>query len=746
MVEPIAVPPAMSEGLFRVVAEGAIDLICLMDLTGRVVYGNPAVARLLGRTPAHDVEYIHADDLEAFRAWWHGLVSGGRERNTSRWRDHAGEWHSIESWGVQVSHEGRPHVLTTGRDVTEQMRMVQTLRESEAKLAEAERVAQVGYWENDLIADRITWSEETYRILGLRPGEHAPTLAVLHALTHPDDRALQIEASARTQRGGAQYDLVYRVVRPDGEIRTIHSVGYLVRDDAGRPLRAFGVVQDITVRKRAEEERALFRSLIDHTNDALEVIDPATGRFLDVNERACLAHGYTRDEYLQLCVSDIDPRVAERPWQETREETRRLGSRIFESQHRRKDGSVFPVEINLTVVQRDREYFLAVVRDISERKRAAEELRRVEEQLRQAQKMEALGRLAGGVAHDFNNLLTVLNGNLEFVADILGSDPSMGVVLDDMREAGERGAGLTHQLLALCRKQVLQPRAVDVDALLRKLRHLLGRVIGEDVEVRLLDNPGTGRVKVDAGQLEQAIINLAINARDAMPAGGTISIEARNDDRDSVLVLVSDSGHGMDEATRARIFEPFFTTKGVGRGTGLGLAMVLAFVEQSGGQIDVQSEVGRGTTFTIRLPRTDEVPIEAQPLSRESGSGTETVLLVEDEDAVRSFSRRALQAKGYTVLDARDGTDAIAVSRRYPAPINVLVTDVVMPRMGGRDAAEVLSLERPSMRILFMSGYTEQPVLPAASSGAFLQKPFRAGDLTRKVRDLLDDTQPTVSP
>ncbi|MDB4993274.1 MAG: hypothetical protein JWM74_706 [Myxococcaceae bacterium] len=735
--EPIAVAPTMSEGLFRVLAECAIDLICLMDLNGAVVYANPAVVRLFGRIPERNIDKVHSDDLDAYVAWWQGLVDGGKQRITLRLQDNDGAWHSIECWGVQVSHDERPHILTTGRDVTEQLQVVQTLRESRAKLAEAERVAQFGHWENDLIADRITWSDETYRILGLEPGEHDPTLATLHACTHPDDRALQIAASVRAREGDGRYDLVYRVVRPHGEIRTIHSVGYVARDDAGRPLRAFGVVQDITARKRAEEERALFRSLIDHTNDALEVIDPATGRFLDVNERACLAHGYTRDEYLQLHVAQIDPRVAERGWAEVHEETRRLGSRLFESEHRRKDGSVFPVEINLTVIQRDREYFLAVVRDISERKRAAAELQRVEEQFRQAQKMEALGRLAGGVAHDFNNLLTVLIGNLEFVAEVLGPKHSMHAVLDDMREAGERGAGLTHQLLALCRKQVLQPRAVDLEALLRKLRQLLSRVIGEDIEVRLLETPGLGCVKIDAGQFEQAIINLAVNARDAMPDGGTITIEAHNDDRDSVLLLVSDSGHGMDEATRTRIFEPFFTTKELGRGTGLGLAMVHAFVEQSGGEIDVQSELGRGTTFTMRLPRTDMVPLEVS-YSLETGAGTETVLLVEDEDAVRSFSKRALQAQGYTVLDARDGADAICVSRRYPAPINILVTDVVMPRMGGRDAADVLARERPHMRILFMSGYAEEPAVPAESSGAFLQKPFRPGDLTRKVRDILD--------
>jgi PAS domain S-box-containing protein len=727
----------MSEGVFRLVAECAIDLIRLLDLEGRVVYASPSVVRLLGRAPERNFENAHPDDLERCREWWEQLVAGGHGRITWRIHDERGEWHWLESWGVRVPYEGTPHVLTFCRDVTEQMLLVRALRESEAKLVEAERMAHVGYWENDLVGDRITWSDETYRILGLLPGERPPTGATLQERIHPDDRSLHAAVTARAQQGKGRYDVVYRIVRPDGDVRTIHSLGDVVRDASGRPQRAFGVVKDITDRMRAEEERALFRYLIDHTNDAIEVIDPATGRFLDVNERACVDHGYTREEYLELRVPDVDPLIGERGWEELCERTRRVGSRVFESQHRRKDGSVFPVEINVTFIRRDREYLLAIVRDVTERKRAEHELHRVQAQLLQAQKMEAVGRLAGGVAHDFNNLLTVINGNSEFVLADLGADDPKRELLDEIREAGERGAGLTHQLLALCRKQVLQPRVVDLETLLRDLRQLLRRVIGEDIEVSLVDTAHLAPVKVDPGQFVQAILNLAVNARDAMPDGGRITIETRNADRD-VLVLVSDSGHGMDEATRARIFEPFFTTKEPGRGTGLGLAMVHGFVEQSGGKIEVRSEVGRGTTFAIRLPCTDEAPVSARSPSQQSPSGTETVLLVEDEDAVRTFSKRVLQARGYKVLDARDGADAVSVSRGYPAPINILVTDVVMPRMNGHDLGDVLARERPEMRILYISGYTEEPARSAEPSMAFLPKPFRPSDLARKVRDVLD--------
>ncbi|HEV8578450.1 MAG TPA: PAS domain S-box protein, partial [Thermoanaerobaculia bacterium] len=360
--------------------------------------------------------------------------------------------------------------------------------------------------------------------------------------------------------------------------------------------------------KRAEDALRLFRSLIDHTNDAIEVVDPETGRFLDVNEKACLAHGYTREEFLALTVPEVDPQIAERPWHEIREERQRHGSQVFESQHRRKDGSVFPVEVNVNYIRLDRDYQLAVVRDITERKRAEQDLNRLEEQFRQAQKMEAVGRLAGGVAHDFNNLLTVINGYTELVFSRLPANDPSRELLAEVQKSGERAAKLTRQLLAFSRQQLLQPEVVSLNMLLDELRKLLRPLIGDDIELALISDPGLGLAKVDPGQFEQAIINLAVNARDAMPQGGRLIIETRNaelaeadaerrpDVRPGqyVLVMVSDSGQGMDEATRARIFEPFFTTKGPAKGTGLGLAMVYGFVKQSGGHIEVYSEPGHG--------------------------------------------------------------------------------------------------------------------------------------------------------
>jgi nitrogen-specific signal transduction histidine kinase/CheY-like chemotaxis protein len=385
------------------------------------------------------------------------------------------------------------------------------------------------------------------------------------------------------------------------------------------------------------------------------------------------------------------------------------------------------------------------------------ELKRLEEQFRQAQKMEAVGRLAGGVAHDFNNLLTGIIGYSEMVFRGLRADDPGRELLTEILKLGERATNLTRQLLAFSRKQVLQPQVVSLNALLIELRMLLGRLIGEDIELVLKPGPELGLAKVDPGQFEQAVINLAVNARDAMPQGGRLVIETRDADLDEghaaglpevrpgryVLVSVSDTGQGMDEATRARIFEPFFTTKGPGKGTGLGLAMVYGFVKQSGGHVEVASEPGRGATFNVYLPRAEETV----PWARSAQGlltvpqGTETVLVVEDEDAVRNLARLTLQSNGYTVLEARDGYEAVWVAQQHPGPIHILVTDLVMPRMSGRQLADLLARARPQTRILFMSGHTDETVLRhgvVEASVAFLQKPFRPTDLARKVREVLD--------
>jgi nitrogen-specific signal transduction histidine kinase/ActR/RegA family two-component response regulator len=385
----------------------------------------------------------------------------------------------------------------------------------------------------------------------------------------------------------------------------------------------------------------------------------------------------------------------------------------------------------------------------------------LEEQLRQSQKMEAIGRLAGGIAHDFNNLLTAISGYCELLLMGLGTGDPLRRICDEITKAADRAAALTRHLLAFSRKQVLQPKVLDLNAVVSAIDPMLRRLIGEDLELTILSAPTLGRVKADRVQIEQVLVNLAVNARDAMPRGGKLIIETADVELDEayvrrlvdvragsyVLLAVSDTGSGMDAETLAHIFEPFFTTKEPGKGTGLGLSTVYGIVKQSGGYIFVYSELNRGTTFKIYLPRVEEeVPLPDQnAVPAIPTEGWETVLLVEDEQPVRALVREILQRNGYAVLEAGHGREALQISDRYPGPIHLMVTDVVMPGISGCELAEHLASRRPDTKVLYVSGYTDNALLNHDMTDptiAFLQKPFTTYALARKVREVLDT--PTI--
>jgi signal transduction histidine kinase/ActR/RegA family two-component response regulator len=452
----------------------------------------------------------------------------------------------------------------------------------------------------------------------------------------------------------------------------------------------------------------------------------------------------------------------------------------------RHDQELFPPEIAALMIERDREVLTTQQSETFQETRGAAErarhylttkgvyrdqegqvmglfgisrdvtdMKRLEQQLRQAQKLEAVGRLAGGIAHDFNNLLTVINGCTDLALLEVSSSPAVPL-LAEVQEAGNRAAMLTSQLLAFSRQQVLDAQVVDLNKVLTQIGNLLKRVIGEDVELSSELDASLGLVKVDPAQFEQAIVNLAVNARDALPEGGWLTLETRNVELDDAFatshpdvrpgryaqVTVSDSGHGMDPATVARIFEPFFTTKPVGKGTGLGLAMVYGFLKQSGGHIEVESGLGQGTTFRLYFPLVNAVSTGTprRTAAPEQKGGAETILLVEDEDAVRRLLAHVLRASGYQVLEARNGEEALELVAHWPGKLDLLITDLVMPRMGGRQLAAKLHGSLPTLRVLFLSGYTED-LLQAHEldhGAGFLQKPFNPLGLTSKVRSLLD--------
>jgi PAS domain S-box-containing protein len=421
----------------------------------------------------------------------------------------------------------------------------------------------------------------------------------------------------------------------------------------------------------------------------------------------------------------------------------------------RKDGTTFINALSISPVftAGRLSHFVGIASDVTER-------RNLEDQFRQAQKMEAVGILAGGISHDFNNLLTVILGYCDIVFDELTEGPTREYVRE-IRNAGNRAAALTRQLLAFSRKSVLEPRVLDVNDLVWNMGKLLRRLIGEDIDFVTSLDPNLGRVRADPGQLEQVVMNLCINARDAMPQGGRVTIETRNVELGEstvklhpeahvgqyVLISVSDTGKGMTDEVKSHVFEPFFTTKGPSKGTGLGLALVFGFVQQSGGHIELTSEPDQGAEFKIYLPRIVERPAtpKSHPKVTVMPKGGETILVVEDEEHVRELTRRVLESCGYVVLEAAHGRDALELAKEYPNPIHLLISDVVMPQgMDGRQVADALQPQHPEMKVLFVSGFTENTtilhgVLEGDSSFAFLQKPFTPTALTHKVRDVLDD-------
>jgi two-component system cell cycle sensor histidine kinase/response regulator CckA len=418
--------------------------------------------------------------------------------------------------------------------------------------------------------------------------------------------------------------------------------------------------------------------------------------------------------------------------------------------------------------RRERAYYASVMASLDQRKQTEEALRQSEDYLRQSQKMEAVGRLAGGVAHDFNNLMTVIMGRSELLMTGLGETDPLRRNADEIKRTAERAVALTQQLLAFSRKQVLTPKVLDLNVVVANMDRMLRRLIGEDIDLVTVLGPALERVRADPGQIEQVIMNLAINARDAMPSGGKLTIETANiylDDAYArkhaavlpgpyVMLSVSDNGTGMDAETQSHIFEPFFTTKDQGKGTGLGLATVYGIVKQSGGYIWVYSEAGWGTTFKIYLPRIVDAAEPLEPLRPVAQPrGSETILLVEDEDGVRELTREILTMNGYTVIAARHGTEALEVCQRHPGEIALMLTDVVMPQLSGHELMERIKVFRPALRVLYMSGYTDKAIVRhgmLASDIAFLQKPFTPDALTRKVREVLDraggEARPAGSP
>ncbi|HLY62196.1 MAG TPA: PAS domain S-box protein [Terriglobia bacterium] len=639
----------------------------------------------------------------------------------------------------------------TAQDVTEFKRVEAALRASEKRYRLLFEGNPGPMWVYDLDSLHfIAVNDAAIQHYGYSRGEFLSM--TIKDIRPPEDIPALLNDIARAKEG-VNHSGTWRHRKKDGSIIDVEITSHPIDFGGGRS--ELVLANDVTERKRAVELMRLseerFRKAFDMNPEPVTISTLVEGRYIHANETFLRTMGFDREEIIGHTSKEIE-------YWEKAEDRERFIAEI------KRNGRVHGMEINFrtksgqmragllsaeTLRLDEKECLLSVTKDITDYKN-------LELQFRQTQKMEAIGKLAGGVAHDFNNILTVINGYAELMlAQLQPENPHKNYV-NEIRKAGERASGLTRQLLAFSRQQVLAPQVLDLNNVFESVHTMLKRLIGEDIDLVTIPGKSLGQVKADPGQIEQVLLNLAVNARDAMVSGGKLTIETANVDLDEsyaqnhvsvvpgpyVMLAVTDSGSGMNAEIQRHIFEPFFTTKEKGKGTGLGLSTVYGIIKQSGGYIWVYSEVGRGSTFKLYLPRV-EAAVDIAPPSKEGPElrrGTETVLLVEDDVPIRTLVRSTLAGHGYTILEAPDGADALLLAAQHKGTIHILLTDLVMPGISGRTLAQHLAVTHPETKVLYMSGYTDDAVIRHGgleSGAAFLQKPFTPETLARKVRDVL---------
>ncbi len=772
------------------------ELITILSSDGLIQFASPGFARILG----HETEdlvgrpftsLIHANDTAgAGRCLREIAVSGGGTASfRCRLQSKDGSWRWFDA--SATDHTSNPvieGIILNCRDVTDLQRM------------EAER---------QVISEVVHALNETANLDELLNGIHRALKKVLYAencfvaLHNPEADTFsfpffadQVDVAPPSQKVGRSCTaFVFRtgsaMLIPQGEFDRLAAQGKveLVGSPSpawlGVPLKTpkatIGVlvvqhyenenaydIRDMEFlssvgghialaieRRRAEDalrkNEEMFRLLFSNNPLPTWVLDRETLRFLEVNDAAVQQYGYSRDEFRNMSLLDVDHGEEKEKrinhFRQWNGDGRYHGS----WKHRKKDGNVLEVEsVSHELNYAGQRVRLVVAQDVSAR-------HLLEQQFRQAQKMEAVGRLAGGVAHDFNNLLMVIKGHTELLRNAISPTDQFSKKIEQIERAADRATSLTRQLLAFSRMQVLQPRVMNLNEVVEDMGRLLPRLIGEDIDLEIRTAKNLRAIKADASQMEQVIMNLVVNARDAMPNGGRLLIETSNEDLDSaynivhpvvrqgsyILLAVSDNGMGMDAETQAHIFEPFFTTKPQGKGTGLGLATVYGVVKQSGGFVWVYSELGKGTSFKIYLPRVDQPVVKSGSTQfvSEVPRGTETILLAEDEQDVREVAKEFLESGGYTVIEARDGAEALQLEETHEGAIGLLITDMVMPGMNGQELAGRLQQKRAGLQTLYMSGYSERAAAESAqgdSSIRLLTKPFSRSALLRTVHEILN--------
>ena len=780
---------------FATLLDSAHELIAILAADGTIQFANNAFQTTLGYSPQglhgqHVAQLVHALDVGTIRVQLIELCANSHPTRSARCRFlcHDGSWRWIQfTCTNKLSEPGLEGILFHGADVTDLHRM-ESERQVNSEIVHA--LNETAHLDQLLTRihhalKRILPADNCFVALH-DPSDDTfsfPFFADEYDMVPPPQKVGRSCTAYvfRTGRARLIPQSEFDRLAASGDVELVGSpspswlgvplktptatIGVLVvqhyQNDAAYDVRDLEFLESVgghialaIERRQAEEElrrnESTLRLLFEHNPLPTWLYEIDSLRFLRVNQAATELYGYSQREFVDMTILDVYP---ESQRAKARDYIRKMHTEMEEHefwQHQSKDGQTFEVEcISHELSYAGRQVRLVVAQDISER-------RLLESQLRQAQKMEAVGRLAGGVAHDFNNLLMVIKGHTELLLNVLQPSDQITRKIEQIDRSADRAAALTRQLLAFSRMQVLQPQLINMNTIVEEMGRLLPRLIGEDIELVIRTDENLGTIRADASQIEQVLMNLAVNARDAMANGGKLVIETLNCDLDHaftashplmkpghyVMLVVTDSGTGMDSETQAHIFEPFFTTKEKGKGTGLGLAMVYGIVKQSGGFIWVYSELGKGTSFKIYLPRVNQAadPVGTSNPSADVPMGTETVLLAEDEQDVREIAREFLESGGYRVIQAEDGREAIELASRNSGKIHLLVTDIVMPRMTGQELAVRLQSENPALRVIFMSGYSERAATEMANadpSVRLLSKPFSRSAILRAVRESL---------
>ncbi len=752
--------------LLAAIFENADDALEALALDGEVLAWNPGAERLFGWTAAEAVGAMtplltpNGEPSEFSRAV-ERLRKGERAvRFEVETRHKAGHLVRVATTFAPIFTRGElAAVAVVMRDVTEHTRVQEALTRANtarALLASIVESTHDAVFSRDQNGKILSWNRGAEELYGYRAEEIIGENWT--RLIPPEELQARLNLSRKVTPERPLVDAHHVNVRKDGKRIHVSITVSPLRGPGGEELGASVIARDLSDRLKAEQTSHALATIVGSSIDAILMLSP-DGKISSWSTGAEALFGYSAHDVIGQSAFTL---VAAERVEPAQEIYRRVaeGDPLFDYRTalKRADGSMVEVMANFAPVLGPDGKVTAVsvvVRDLTEQKKAEAALRQKEDQLRAAQKLEAVGSLAGGVAHDFNNLLSVILSSSTLALRKLPPGDPLATELQQIEAAAERAATLTRQLLAFSRRAMLQPKVIDLAEVVRELAPMLRRLIGEDIELVLLTPPGLPPVMADRGQIGQVLVNLVVNARDAMPTGGKLTVEVAHKDLDEsfaathlgvkpgphLMLAVTDTGAGMDAETKAHIFEPFFTTKGE-RGTGLGLATVFGIVKQSGGSIWVYSEPGKGSCFKIYLPRS-ELPLQPAASGPEATGveGSETVLLVEDEPQVRAVVRTVLADAGYHVLEAEGPGDALILSEQHPARIHLLLTDVVMPRLSGRQLAERLLKTRPELRVLYMSGYTDHAIVHHGvldSDLEFLEKPIRPDALLRKVRSVID--------